>query len=292
MQTPPLQNPKEQTWRYYNRALLPNCAPHENADIDALKNKDFWKTFHPKRPLFACYTSHFDCEYETGWWYCVLDKPFDISTLKSDYRKRLNQADRNFDVRIMDVKLYAEQMFDVHKSAWKTYTKTGKFGTNREHFCEEVKKWKDLVFGAFDKENNQLAAYYRVKIHPAYIDLVTLKADPFFEKKRVNLAIMHFVYNFFRKDIEQGKYLCGGSRNIYHETNFQKFREKNFGFRKAYTHLHIQYTPLIAPVIKFLYPFRKLIRKIPFTLANQMSGVLFMEEICRKQRKLIKKIDV
>jgi len=276
---------KKLTWRYYNHALIPNCAPHEEADVESLKNRTVWQAFKPKRPLFACWTSHFDCEYETDWWYCILDKPFDISAIKSDYRRKINHAIKNFDVCMIDVKLYAEQMFNVHKSAWKTYNKTGKFDTEQERFCDEVKKWKDIVFGAFDKESELLVAYYRVKLNFTHIDLVTIKSNPAFEKKRVNLAIMFFVHDYFSKDIEQGKYLCGGSRNIYHKTNVHEFREKYFGFRKAYTHLHIQYAPFMAPLIKLLYPFRKIISKLPFTVANQISGVLLMEEICKKQRE-------
>ena len=280
-----LPQTEEHQWRYYNHALLPNVAPHEEADIESLKNKNIWKQFKPKRPLFACWTSHYDCGYETDWWYCILDKPFDIFAIKSKRKSQLNQAVKNFDIRILDVKEYAKQMFDVHQSAWKTYHKTGTFDAEQERFCKDVEQWEDMVFGAFDKESKQLAAYYRVKINTTHIDLVTLKSNPNFEKKRVNLAIMFFVYNFFSHDIEQGKYLFGSSRNIYHQTNFQEFRKKNFGFRKVYTHLHIQYAPFVAPIIKIIYPFRKIIKKIPFTFANQISGVLLMEEICRKQRK-------
>jgi hypothetical protein len=285
MQNPHLQPLKKQSWRYYNHALLPVCAPHEDAEVEVLKDKTVWKQFKPHRPLLACWTSHFDCGQDTGWWYCILDKPFDINTISSNRRTKIKQAVKNFEVRPIEVNEYAEQMFDVHQSAWKTYHKTGVFHAEKERFCEAVKQWEGTVFGAFDKESNQLAAYYRVKVNPAYIELVTIKSVPCFEKKRVNLAIMNFVYNYFRKDIEQGKYLCGGSRNVYHQTNFQEFRENNFGFRKAYTHLHIQYAPFIAPIIKLIYPFRKMIKKLPFTIANQISGVLLMEEVCRKQRK-------
>jgi hypothetical protein len=285
MQNIPFLKDKEQKWRYYNHALLPNCAPNEEADIEILRDKTIWKQFTPLKPLFACWTSHFDCVYDTEWWYCILDKPFNINALSSNRRSKIKQAIQNFDVHIIDVKEYAEQMFHVHKSAWKTYHKTGVFKEEKECFCKEVEKWKELVFGAFDKESSQLAAYYRVKIYPTHIDLVTLKSDPVFEKKRVNLAIMFFVYNYFSKDIEQGKYLCGGSRNIYHQTNFQEFRENNFGFRKAYAFLHLQYAPCVASIVNLIYPFRSIIKKLPFTFAHQISGVLFMEEICRRQRK-------
>ena len=30
-------------WRYYNHAMIPTTAPHENADISAVENGDIWK---------------------------------------------------------------------------------------------------------------------------------------------------------------------------------------------------------------------------------------------------------
>ena len=30
-------------WKYYNHAMIPDCAPHENADMEPLKNGEIWK---------------------------------------------------------------------------------------------------------------------------------------------------------------------------------------------------------------------------------------------------------
>lgn len=32
-------------WKYYNHGLLPTTAPHEEADIKAMKQKGFWKNW-------------------------------------------------------------------------------------------------------------------------------------------------------------------------------------------------------------------------------------------------------
>lgn len=29
-------------WKYYNHAMVPTCAPHESANIEAMRDKDFW----------------------------------------------------------------------------------------------------------------------------------------------------------------------------------------------------------------------------------------------------------
>jgi hypothetical protein len=82
-------------WGYYNHALLPTTAPHEEADVAALDNPETWKPKGGGRPLFARWTSHFDCGYETEWWWCVLDKPFDISALKNKRRYVVKQGIQN-----------------------------------------------------------------------------------------------------------------------------------------------------------------------------------------------------
>lgn len=47
-----------------------------------------------------------------------------------------------------------------------------------------------------------------------------------------------------------------GSRNIKHETNFNSYLEKYFGFRKAYSKLKIVYRFPFEFVVKLLKPFR------------------------------------
>ena len=31
-------------WQYYNHAIIPTCAPNEVPNIEALKNRDIWKS--------------------------------------------------------------------------------------------------------------------------------------------------------------------------------------------------------------------------------------------------------
>ena len=65
------------TWRYYNHALIPTCAPHEAADVS------LWAAHGGGTTFFARWTSDFDCGYETGWWYEVKDTPVDLRRQRS-----------------------------------------------------------------------------------------------------------------------------------------------------------------------------------------------------------------
>ena len=72
---------------------------------------------------------------------------------------------------------------------------------------------------------------------------------------------------------------------MIHKSNYQDYLMKNFGFRKAYCKLHIQYRPLMKLAVNMLYPFRKLFYKMKGRGPVRMvRAVLKMEEIHRTFR--------
>ena len=75
-------------------------------------------------------------------------------------------------------------------------------------------------------------------------------------------------------------YINDGSRSIRHETAFQDYLEKYFGFRKAYCHLNVKYRKGFGVIVRILYPFRKYI-KPDSGIGSKVSAILRMEEICR-----------
>jgi hypothetical protein len=230
------------SWKYYNHALIPTTAPHEEADVTALNKSETWKPESGGRPLFARWTSHFDCGYDTGWYY----KTFDISAVKSKNRLQIKKGIQNFDVRIIDPNVYAEQIYNVHVEAAETYHGTGKWHIDKNSYCSNVKKWQYIVFGVFLKNTDKLVAWKTVCRNAAHIDAIKHKAIPEFEKLQVNAALVYGVCEYFKEDLANGKYICSGERNVYHPTNFQAYLEKHFGFRKAYCRLHLRYVPIYA----------------------------------------------
>ena len=148
---------------------------------------------------------------------------------------------------------------------------------------EEVeKKWnKCKVYGAFNEDGN-LCSYLILFYNNKCINFLALKSNPKYEKLQVNAAIIAKVLESINHELNNGFYICDGERNILHETNFQSYLEKYFGFRKAYCRLNIHYRPLIKLVIYILYPFRKFIKKFDYiSIFNKINVILFMEEIKR-----------
>lgn len=81
-------------------------------------------------------------------------------------------------------------------------------------------------------------------------------------------------------------YINDGARSISHETNFQDYLEKYFGFRKAFCKLHIVYNPRIKWAVKALFPIRKILHKFDeIGFIHQINSVLFMEELVRNKVK-------
>lgn len=76
-------------WVYYNHALVPTTAPHEDPDLKAL-GKGIWN-FDGNKVLLVRYTTDFDYSQETGFWYIIKEGPFDIDGLDKKYKKKMKQ---------------------------------------------------------------------------------------------------------------------------------------------------------------------------------------------------------
>lgn len=113
-------------------------------------------------------------------------------------------------------------------------------------------------------------------------ELAVQKTDPEFERLQVNAALVGKVMETYSDFLENGGIICDGARSINHETHFQDYLEKYFGFRKAYCRLHIRYNPKIAWAVKMLYPFKNILKKMDGNgIIHQINGVLKMEGIYR-----------
>lgn len=272
-------------WRYYNRALLPTIAPHEDVDISAIKDKSIWK--HDKKPLLARWTSDFDCGFETNWWYIIKDKPFDISELKAKRRYEINKALKYFEVKKIDPSEFKDDIYNVLVEAYSAYPAKYRPSVNKESlYCglsNSMNTNGRVTYGAFFKESGQLCGYAYIVVKGKYISFPMQKTIPEFEKYNVNAALVNGILHDCEELLKNGSYICDGERSISHETRFQDYLEKYFSFRKAYCKLHIEYNPRINWLLKLLFPFRKIMKKFDFVgFVHHINSVLKMEELKRR----------
>lgn len=150
-----------------------------------------------------------------------------------------------------------------------------------DRFTEDVKKWNGITYGAFHRETGKLCGYTYLNDCGSYIDLSVQKTVPEYERYQINAALVYQVLMDFEERLANGCYICDGERNILHETAFQDYLEKYFGFRKTYCRLHLAYRPYVGAAVRILYPFRGILGKVNIKFVKQICGVLRMEEIKR-----------
>ena len=242
-------------WLYYNHAVIPATPPHETPNLLPIKNGSIWK-INGKHPFMARYTTDWDCGYDTGWWYVIKDSPFDISLLKTKRRYEITKAMRFFEVKEIEPLEYVEDLCNVQELAYSAYPPKNRPRFDKEILLKrifarskQVVANKGKLFGAFEKESNKLVGFAFVDIHTSWINFAAQKTCPEFERKGLNAALVYGVLNSFGNKITKNFYISDGVRSTVHETHFQDYLEKYFGFRKCYCKLETAPPP---PYVKLL----------------------------------------
>ena len=275
-------------WKYYNHAAISTVAPHEDPDMVPIKNGNIWK-ISGGTPLLARWTTEFDCGYQTNWWYVIKDTPFDINELKAKRRYEINRGIKNFDVRVIDPREYADELYEVQVAAFSAYPSKYRPTVVKEEFVSSLNYLDEYtVFGAFFRETDKLTGYATInEKNKKSKDFRVLKTDPEYEKYSINAALIEKILSHYELLLSSGGYISDGAKNISHETHFQDYLEKYFDFRKAYCRLHIAYNPIIKPFVKVLYPFKSLLRKLDgIGIFHKINSVIKMEEIVRKSKNV------
>jgi hypothetical protein len=247
--------------------------PHEEPDIKEIPWRKFRKAFMAK------WTSQFDCENETQFWYCIKDDEFDVSKIKAKRRYEITRGNKNYCTRVIDPDEYKDALYSVYIESLGGYEEKVRV-KSRTEFDNQINAWKGndacVLFGTFSR-TEVLCGYCDVYKRGRYLPISSLKTVPECERDGVNFALISFIVDYFSTDIKHGSYLCDGARNSLHKTNFQDFLIKYFGFRRAYCVLHIEYRGVVKYVISILFPFRKLIKRCPGKLFHYLYSVLKME---------------
>lgn len=270
-------------WKYYNHAALPEGAPHEEPNLEVVKKGLIWKM--GGHPVLARWITDWDCEHKTEWWYCIKDTPYEIESIKRDYRYKIRKGLKNFNIKKVDCKKEAENIFNIQLKVWENYPDQYRpVIRSEEKEIEGIKKWSYITYGAYNEEGS-LCGFLCMSDMQIFYDLTMQKALPEFEKYQINAALLARMLEDLNDDIANGKYICDGSRNILHKTQFQEYLEKYFGFRKAYCTLHIKYRFPLNMVISILYPFRRVMERYEGKkFLGKLCGLLRMEKIQRSFR--------
>ncbi|MGM9838210.1 MAG: hypothetical protein ACI30A_06965 [Paludibacteraceae bacterium] len=242
-------------WKLYQGALVWSGNPKEMPPTQ----QQTQEAIAESGAMFARWTSDFDMSVPTQWWYCICDKPFDITSISAKHRYVIKQGIKHFDVREINPAEYAEELTDVQVKAFAIYPKQYRPVLDKQKIIADIHNgcWETphRVFAAFHRETGELSGYALVYEHNGWVDFMQQKTVPSMEKLQVNAALVNGVVSAYNSRLSKDFYIVDGERNIKHQTNFFQYLIKYFEFRLAYCRLNIEYNKYILLIINILYPF-------------------------------------
>ena len=137
----------------------------------------------------------------------------------------------------------------------------------------------------------KICGYTIIKRQENVLSLVEQKSIPEMQKYGLNAALIDFILLENNPLILRGGYIIDGERSIFHQTNFQNYLEKYFGFRKAYCRLHIYPRPGYGICLKMLYPFRSLFQKWDHIgLIHKINALFVMQNYEKRTAATLKTV--
>lgn len=272
-------------WRYYNHALIPTCAPHESPNTESMDSEEFWKT-DKGLVLFARWTDEFDNNEFSEFWYCIRKAPFVVDQLPQRAKKHIRQALKKCYVRKVDALDHIDELYEVFTEACKNYKLfdgNTEYNEFKKRCINDTNSGRDYWAGY--SIEGKLIGYMIAEEKTDYAEIVSAKFHPGFLKMQVSDALYVTVLDHYLNNLKKS-YISSGTRSLNHITNTQEYKEKNFGYVKAYCKLHIVYNPKIRVLVRVLYPFRRILSLFDnISGIHKINSVLKMEEIVRKQKK-------
>ena len=268
-------------WKYYNHAAISAAAPHEEVDLAPIIDGSIWNL--DGSPILARWTSDFDCGKETNWWYLIKDDPFDINILKAKRRYEINKGLKSFRAERINPREYVRELYEVREASFSAYPVKYRPKNSLDDVAKSIEIWileGYLVYGVFSVETGNLCGYALVIKNDRSLNYAVHKTAPECEKAGVNFALTYSILRDLEQYIADGFYLYDGERSVNHETEFQNWLEKYFGFRKAYCQLNISYNHKMKWIVKILFPFRKMLKIFDkIGVFHKINSVLKMEAI-------------
>lgn len=245
--------------------------PHTNITFTEARKSSAWITY---------YTNNFDCTEEKQFYYVIKDEPYNPESVDKKKRYEVRKGNKNFYVQVINPYEYEEELYDCYVESLNGYK--NKKPEEKENFKKYFEAWHEdrcKLFAVFDRESKLLCGYADIYINGKYLPISSLKTRPSFERKGVNAALVCGICEYFKEDLQNGSYLCDGSRNALHETHFQDYLIKYFQFRRCYCDLHLIYRFPLNILVKIVYPFRKIIKQ------KKLKGVLRLEAWSRQKEE-------
>ncbi len=241
-----------------------------------------------QRAFFAQYITGFDVEEPTEWWFTIKDNEYDLSKLKSKKRYEITKAHNFCSAEEINPLECIEELFDCYKESFTAYP--DRYRPHEvlfEDFNIYITNLLELggyeFFSTRFIETGKIIGFLIIRHSGNFVRLVQQKTNPAYEKYNSNASLLDFVLTKYSEQLKQRQCVfTNGSRSIKHETNFNAYLEKYFGFRKAYAKLRIVYKFPFGIIVKLLKPFRKIFEHTENSLLYNLYCVLKMDSFSER----------
>lgn len=281
-------------FEYYQHSFLPDIP--EQPISEKLSFAQIQRSYEQsnrnerKSAFFASYITEFDCETSTNWWFTIKDSEYNVSFLPAKKRYEITKARKFCRTEKIDTDDYIDEIIECYIESFSGYPELYRpknFNKQelRKQFEFIISSKNYRLYGTFFKENKKLIGFTYVKRQGDFVRLISQKTIPCYEKYNSNAALLDCLLEDWNDELRNGTVvITNGSRSIKHQTNFNEYLEKYFGFRKAYSKLRIVYRFPLNLLIPCLKPFINFFEKSNSHFCYNIYCVLKMDSFKEKKR--------
>lgn len=238
--------------------------------------------------FFAEYITEFDVEKKTQWYFTIKDSEYDLKILSAKRRYEITKAKKFCESKRINPKNFLSELFNVYEKSFLGYSEVErpqsiKFESFEKYIIELINEGNHIFYGCFFKETMNLVGFLITESRGRIIGLKQQKTIPIYEKYNSNASLLDCFLSDINEKLKSGEVICSnGSRSIRHQTNFNAYLEKYFGFRKAYAKLRIVYRFPFGVLVKLLKPFKKFLENTKNIFLYNIYCVLKMDSFTSK----------
>jgi len=267
-------------WAIYQKVLRPLCHLHIQPNLN---QEEIEALLRESKARFILWTYDFDGA-ESQWWWIIAEKPYSLESLKPKARYNVRHGLRKCDVRRISGRVLAKTGYSCYHSAMQRHTQSVPLPelSFRERMPRHDQNEALELWGVFSKGLLVGYAIYKVIDDIVYEGDVIL--NPHFFKFHSTYALVHTTANHYLNE-RDCSYLVSGWRSLRHETNFQNFTVKEFGRRKAYCRLRVEYSSLYGILRNINYYLNPLLARIalPKKMKHERTALYRLEKIRREE---------
>ncbi len=239
--------------------LLSYVGPPLSESLDRKELKVFLKN----NKAFGAIWNYDDDYSDSGSWYKIVCDhiDYDVTVIESKKcRKKIIKCLGKCDIKLIDISIMLEQLFDVYIQACKRYKKY--YMISKEKFRTDLinksQQNNCKVYGVFVQD--KLIAYMSVLDFDQYAMGDIAAFDPAYSNYYPMYGLFYYVTKYFI--MERGyKAFDMGSKPLLHETNIHEFL-LNLKYRKKYCRLGIHLNLSILLLIRLARVSNRLYRWI------------------------------